>query len=743
MLNLEKAYTVIKDGKTYAYYGDYYDANTFYIEPDIVEIVTSKDTGNPLFKLVEYQTSDINNGAGYCTLTVELSTSPDARNAVISDLAAKGISSPNISPLQYEEGGTAAIQYPDPTHSEDQKITVPSSALANNRASFLLHLDQKQVATFKAAYQNKGSQGFPVQFFEKVDGITPAITVEIDFNATTVRTYEDKVTTQWLHDDVHDITDKVETMMPKDQNYVKVTPGSPKPPDEVIEKIKAWGQQVLNDEITQQIQKAQQLKETNQDATWTSSFYRVYQQNQVIPWKIQPVAQIKSPVTEQLGWNNFYETVDMRQFALLVTMNVNDKNVDDKDKVMSITVNVDYPTLNSPNNSTVLTPSQTQYTFTAPIAEGGNLSYNLTYIVTYADNSQLEVTRNGLKDSAYTIAAPDVGIISVKFNTSQIPFVATSQAGQVGVQGVEVDFFYKDLSGQDNPVEQKILFGFPQADGTYEYPLTYAFQSKTSKPIYNGYIYTQKFHMTDGSIDIADPITSNANIALKPISGSTPDRDNTIYLNSPVTPDIFGVYYFPPKGDNNVLAYQVKVNQVQGDGSLKFIGQANVVTSPSNTASFSTTTLNPGNQPYFVSGTMATKDGPIIISPSVTTDDYAYLYNDKRYFSVQINPELIKFKEDGLELVQIDIKNSTDGASDTTFKSFLFKEGNPVSKYWGFNYDVGKTPRYDYTITYSYTGKDPVKVTNSGQNFTILTIPANPQPATVATAARLSALSSL
>lgn len=126
MLNLEKAYTVSKDGKTYAYYGDYYDGNTLYIEPDIVEILTSKDTGIPLFKLVEYQTSDINNGAGYCTLTVELSTSTDARNAVISDLAAKGISSPNISPLQYEEGGTGAIQYPDPTHSAVQKITVPS-----------------------------------------------------------------------------------------------------------------------------------------------------------------------------------------------------------------------------------------------------------------------------------------------------------------------------------------------------------------------------------------------------------------------------------------------------------------------------------------------------------------------------------------------------------------------------------------------------------------------------------------
>ena len=238
MLNLEKGYTVTKDDTIYTYYGDYYDSSTFYIEPDSTQFATSLEDDKPLFKLVEYQTSDINNGAGYCVLTVESAISSAAISAVKEDLKNRGILNPIIAPLQYGEGGNCSIEYPDPTHSATQRITVPTSALANNRSSFLLHLDQKQVEAFKGAYQNKGSQGFPVHFFEQVDAITPAITVEIDFDATTVRTYEDKVTHHTWSKDEHDITDEVKTTMPKDKNYVKVTPGSPKPSDTVIDNLK-------------------------------------------------------------------------------------------------------------------------------------------------------------------------------------------------------------------------------------------------------------------------------------------------------------------------------------------------------------------------------------------------------------------------------------------------------------------------------------------------------------------------
>lgn len=748
MLNLEKAYTVSVEGRSYAYYGDYYDSNTFYIEPSL-QIAQSKDTNKPLFKIVQYQTSDASNGAGYCTFTTELAVSEEIRASVLQDIRQRHLSaSPNIAPLQYSDGGKASFTFPDPTSGGTQSLTVATSALSDNRAAFLIQLDVKQMEAFINAYSQKGSKGFPVQYFETVDGITPAITVEISFDATTVRTYADKVTHHTWSKDEHDITDTISTTMPKDHNYVKVTPGDPAPPDEVIAKLKEWGQQVLTDELTRQIQRADALKQVKQDATWVSSFYRTYQQNQVVPWHIRPVAQMTSPVTDQLGWSQFFETVDMRQFTLLVNMSLNDSILPSADQVASITVNVDYPTLNAPNNSAVLTHSNASHQFSSPIAAGGNLEYNLEYVVTYQDRSQLRVVRNGLRASAYTISAPDVGILSVVFNTSQIPFVTQTQNNQVGVHGLEVDFFYKDLSGQDNPIEEKILFGFPMGEQNgktiYEHDLTYTFKSKTSKPIYNGYVYTQKFILTDGTTVVADPITSNANLAQddKAVGGvQETSRDNVIYLNSPVTPDSFGLYYFPPDQNNAVLALQMKVNQVEGDGSQKFLGQSDLSKAADHTASFNTATLSPGNQPYAVSGTMVTANGPIVIRPYITTDNYAYLFNDKRYFSVQINPQLIRFQEDSLALVQLDIKNTTAGATDIT-KSFLFNGGNPVFVYWGFNYDENQTPQYDYTITYSYTGKDPVKVSQKQQSTTVLTIPATPDPSHVSNALFVSKQSS-
>ena len=603
-----------------------------------------------MFKLVQYQTSDPSNGAGYCTFTTELTVDPAVRSIVEQDIKSKrGVANPVIAPLLYEDGGSASFTYPDPKTGDNVSTTVKTSALGDNRAAFLVQLNPEQAKVFIEQYSQKGNKGYPVQYVESVDGVTPAITIDISFDATTVRTYEDKVTTHTWSADTHDITDKVKTEMPKDQNYVTVTPGSPKPSDAVINKLKDWGQGVLDAQITKMIQTAQELKKKKQTSTWTRSFYRKYQQNQVIPWNINPVAQVESPVTDQMGWSQFFETVDIRQFVLQVTMNVDDRKLDADHKVKSITVNVDYPGLNSPNNSAILTSATNTHTFTSPIAPGGNLEYNLNYVVTYGDNSQLTVTRNGLHQSAYTIAAPDVGILNVKFDTSQIEFV-DEHAEPAGVHGLEVDLFYKDLSGMDNPIEQKILFGFPtgaQKDGhpVYEHPLTYTFQSKTSKPLYNGYVYTQKFIMSDGSIVVADPITSNANLAFGAdgTDDSTP-RDNVVYLNSSVSEDTFDLYYFPPTKDNDVRAFQAKVNQVQGDGSLKFVGQTNI-SKGDHSASFKTTTLNPGNQPYSFEGTIVTGEGPIRIAATVNTNNYRYLYNDKRFYSVELYPALIKFKD--------------------------------------------------------------------------------------------------
>lgn len=751
MLNLEKSYIYQGPGdEQYSYYADYQDPNTFYIAPTL-EFAIDPATGKPIFKLVEYQTSDINNGSGYCAFTAQLSVPNTIIDAVTADIKKKGYStSPKIAPLLYGDGGTATLTYPNPKDPDKPNIAVvTSSALTPNLAAFLINLDKDGVQNFKNAYSTKGSKGFPIQYIEYVDGVVPSLTVEVSFNASIAYTYSDKVTTHTWSKDTHDIS---RDLVKSHAGKVTVTPGSPKPPQDVIDKFTKWGQDTLANAVSKQAQECIDVMKDDFDVSKMTSFTETYSQNQVIAWHIQPVKQLESPVTDALAWSNFYETVDMRLFTLMTTMNISDKGLDEKDQVKSITVNVDYPTLNPPNNSAILTPDQHSHTFSSPIAADGNLEYNMSYVVTYKDGSQLKVTQNGRRESAYTISAPDVGIISIQFVTNDMKFV-TKTEDPAGLNGIEVDFFYKDLSGGDDPVMQSIPFGFPTGAKDpatnlpiYKFPLTYDFVSKTGKPLYNAYVYTVTYLFNDGSKVIADPVTSNANLAFKNTEASqTTARDNQVYLRGTVTDTNFDIFYFPPKV-NDLKAYMVKVNEVEGDGTLKFVGQTNVVPAENNFPSYKVKTLNPGNQPYSVGGTQVTESGPIIVQPTITTNSYAYLYNDQRYFSVTVDPTLIKWQDDGLSMIQLNIVNSTKDVKNPVTQSLTFtqvKEGKIAKQYWGFNYVDTDSPRYDFNIVYSYAGRDPVTVNQTAQVNTILVIPATPSSEHLEKAMMLSKKSSL
>ncbi|MBA6304205.1 hypothetical protein [Colwellia sp. MB02u-14] len=735
MLDLSKSYTYTGDGDLqYSYYPDYQDPNQFYIEPQII-ISVDPDTKLPIFKAVQYNTSDSYNGSGYCTFTVELAVPNNVINLIISDIKKQGLSSnPNISQLQYLDGGTAVFSYPSPTDpSKNLNVQAISSALGENRASFLCQFGPEEMKNFVATYSKKGEKGWPVQYFEKVNGVTPAVTVEINFDASIVRDYQDKVTHNTWKKNTHDITDTVTQNMPKGKNFVVVTPGAPAPSEDVMDAMKVWGQAQLDAQITKMVEEGQRLKADKSPATWFYSFHRKFQENQVIPWHINPVSQLPSPVNDSAPWSTLFSTVDLRHFTLLVSMNVDDRKLPNADKVKSITVNVDYPTLNAPNNSVVLTPTNASHMFESPIAEGGNLEYNWSYLVTYNDNTQLKVERSNQKDSTITISAPDVGILNVEFNTSQIPFMNKEDAnGETAVHGLEVDFFYKDLSGQNNPLMQNILFGFPtaekDADGhpVYQHDLTYNFVSKTTKPIYNGYIYTSKFRMTDGTELVSDPVDSNANIVMgdTPAADSTVSRDNIIYLQSAIAQVQYTLMYLPTE-DSEVLLFNAKVNEVQGDGQEKFVGQAEMrpTDSKSLTSIFTTTTLNPSNQPYNVSGNMVTQKGPILIPSFVTSDTFLPLYDGKRYFSVTVDPSLLKFEEDGLAQVQFDVAETASGP----LRAKQFKSGVPIKQYWYYSHDATDSPSYYCEVTYSYTNRPPVKVTYSDQTVNIFTIPAVPE----------------
>lgn len=735
MLDLSKTYTYTGSGdEQYNYYGDYQDKARFYIEPQI-KFAVDPDTNLPVFKAVQYETSDSYNKSGYCTFTVELEVPNDVINQVISDIKNKGLSSnPNISPFEYLDGGTARFQYPNPQDPKKYlSASAVTSALGSNRASFLVQFSPEEMETFIATYKQKGAKGWPVQFFEKVNGVTPAITVEVNFDASIVRKYQDKVTHHTWKKNTHDITDEVNSSMPKGENWVKVTPGSPEPSQKVMDAMKKWGQDQLDAQIAKMVEEGQKLKDKKEPATWFYSFNRKFQENQVIPWNIKPNASMPSPVTDANGWDKFFTTVDLRQFTLLVTMNVDDRKLPHADKVKSITINVDYPTLSAPKNSVILTPTNASHTFESPIAKGGNLEYNWEYVVTYNDGSQLQVKQNNQRNSAITISAPDVGILNVEFNTSYIEFKTPKQAGSVAVQGLEVDFFYKDLSGQDHPITQQILFGFPTGEKdhsgnpVYEHPLTYNFVSKTRKPIYNAYIYTPKYRMTDGTELVADAVESNANIVMDRTDiGSDFSRDNIIYLHSSVNSVDYFLMYLPPE-DTQVIRFNVKVNQVQGDGSLKFVGEAGLVPNHTKndtlTNQFQTSTLNPANQPYSISGTMLTRTGPIEVRAFIRTESYVTLYDNKRWFSVQIDPSLLRFEEDDLALVQVDIAETEKGP----LRAQQFKAEMPKSKYWTYSHDASKSPSYYCKVTYSYTGQKAKTVEYKDQTVNIFTIPATPK----------------
>ncbi|MBL4862474.1 MAG: hypothetical protein JKY09_05590 [Crocinitomicaceae bacterium] len=725
MLDLSKTYTYTGvDNERYNYYGDYQDANRFYIEPKI-EFAIAPDTNLPKFKAVQYQTSDSYNGSGYCTFTAEIKTPNDIINKVIVDIKAKNLSqNPIISPLEYMDGGKAHFQYPNPKDpGKYLYATATTSALGQNQASFLVQFGTDEMNAFIETYKKEGNKGFPLQFFQKVNGVAPACTVEIEYDSKIERKYQkEKESNVWGKNGQTGI-DKI--TIPDDMGIVTVTPGvnSERIPNKaLIEKMREWGQDQLNEQVQKMVDRSKEMKESKSSSMWTQSFKRKYQENQVVPWGINPVGQLPSPVTKEADWNRFFSTVDLRRFTLKISMNVDDRKLPHEQKVKSITVNVKYPGLNSPQNSVVLTPANQSHIFESPIAAGGNLTYEWNYVVTYNDGTQLRVVKNKETNSAATISAPDVGILNVEFNTSYIDFKKNNTGKGIAVRGLEVDFFYKDLSGQDNPVMQKILFGFPTSDNDqepgYEHPLTYNFVSKTAKPIFNNYIYTPKFIMTDGTILVGDSVDENANIAMDDIGDLS--RDNIIYLHGAVNPVQYTLEFIPEEG-SEIMAYNVKVNKIEADGSLNFVGQTKFSPPKVLDGAFETTTLNPASQLYSISGTMITRKKPIIIPSYITTDDDLYLFENQRSFSVEIDPRLLRFKEDGLSMVEVAI-----GEKEDKLYARNFIKGIPKSQYYNFYHDKKDAPSYYIKVTYSYVNSSSKIVEYKGNTINTFVIPASP-----------------
>ncbi|MBO2011922.1 hypothetical protein [Hymenobacter negativus] len=531
MLDILKRGTVQISNFTWEYHGDTDDSTIFYITPQPAWMTANE---LPKIQLVQYNTSDPLNGSGYCTLQVQLSVPDEAVMAVTSDINTRFGVKPRFLTLPFQPGTIVEITYPDGQGGTTGQ-QVAGSDFGSNGAIFQLGLDADQMKTFKEVLNKKGGSPFEVQYSIIVPAMMPSVEMELTFDSKTALDYQ--VTshehTHWASSSsyTYDISKQLASSNASTVHVKKINPNVPQ---EVVDKLKTWGQSVIMDLVAKQVAAAIAL-ENNASGTQSfsvsqiSSFSEKYEEDQTILWRLQP--QTVLPSFGDLGLTiqqiaSLEPVVDKRKFVAQVTPKCNfvgsEKSLNpaiapgtgpymtDAQELQSLQVTIKYPTLDDKPERTHTFTDSTPFTWEADWDDMAGGVYSLEYMAVYKDPKQPSVSGEvqGIEASAYTITLELIGILNVTFDASI--FFANKKVSTV-VKEIIVDFVFN--IPQAPPVLERFTLDSTNA--------THNITSLSAAPINTDYVYTVTYIFKDDAK--ANPYTSDAK----------QQNGQWIYLNQP------------------------------------------------------------------------------------------------------------------------------------------------------------------------------------------------------------------
>lgn len=514
MLDIMKRGTVKVGSLIWEYHGDTDNKSLYYITPQPAWIT---EKGLPKIQIVQYQTSDSLNGSGYCTLQVQLDVPDDVIPAVVADIAQRfQVTNPQFLTLPFQAGTLVSLTLPD-GEGGTTGMQVDGTDFGSNAAIFQVPLSADQMKTIKAAMTKQGSSPFELQYSLVVPGLMPAVRADLSFDASIAFQYQ--VTahehTHWASSSTWTY-DIAEQLAQSNASKVVVTKMDPNLPQEVVDRVSTWGENVIANLVAKEVQQAiaiQQAAGGTQSFTVNevSSINQTYQQNEAILWRLRP--QVVLPSFADLGLtlaqiDSLQPMVDKRQFVAQVTPQcsfVNSKTPNQaikagQDPFMTnikrldhVDVTITYPTLTSSATRTHTFTDNTPYTWQADWDTTAGGTYSLSYVAVYEDKTQVKGGVDQIDATAFTLGLKEIGTLNVTFDASRF-FVNEASL----IDQVTVDFVFN--IPQQAPYLETATLTKAKAQAT--------FTSQFPAPLTADYIYTVTYGFVASAK--ANPYTSDA-----------------------------------------------------------------------------------------------------------------------------------------------------------------------------------------------------------------------------------------
>jgi hypothetical protein len=500
-------------------------AKKFYIVP-LPHLVMATTGDLPVFSLTKYKSNE-GNIKGLCTFDVELYVPKNAYDAVKQYLEARGKG--DFVQGQFDWASVNTYFYFALT---DQKvINMVPSMYAQNRVSFVIPLESnKDVEIFISAFNtNQGATSpFRIEYdmtcLTKLKGIEATVTYE----ASVAVEWENKYKTE---KDTWGNSRTVVAEIKKNLKQSKAGKVFIDPKDiiseEARQRAEEWAWVTLEKMVADAVIIANAAATSPNPIESTASFEQFYKESQVIEWAVKGSDNLPKFSDEE--WARLYQEVDLRQLAVNFNLNGNFGTNDDSN-IDRVDVTVMYRGMETVTQSLSPTGTQSSFIYKAPgyFEDGIYIdTYQYKYAIYFKDAKEQPYVSETYKssDTIVSITPPALGIQSISFTCTNIPFKTYKDAFQVDglltVDRLIIDFYYNRPAGQPNKTEQKEVM----TNGT-----AVTFKSVYNLPIENSYIYRLTYLMTNGEQVIVDPVRNfGAN------------NSNTVLINYPMQEITFSV----------------------------------------------------------------------------------------------------------------------------------------------------------------------------------------------------------
>jgi hypothetical protein len=674
-------------------YQDHDDANTWYLTPTPVIPI---ENGVPQFSLVQY---DTNQGkAGTCSFETELQVPPAA-------LAAVQKAKPGFTQGQFDWQAGGQVWFTFMLQDKTLELGAQPSSYGGNRASFIVQLPNADaVNDFINAFGPGGSAGGTFKIEYVVTALTklPPASVTVTFNSNIAYTYSKTVKVDknvWGHVTSRRVTINQYLNESQAGTVAIDDGGQPLSPD-MKQKLTAWGNQTLADDVNQAVDQAINIiGEENADnfsLNMVASFKNVYSEEQVVPWYITPMATLPSFSQDQ--WDKLYSTVENQTLDVGFTvLNLLANGVE------QVELTVTYPTRTTGNSHVFTSKTSGVWRFKADgsIVNGKyDPSYSYQYKVTYKDHSITPYTSPEIEtsDTQVVLDTGDLSVLHVSF-TAQNVFSSSSTA--------------------DNKVESlNVSFNFVNQNGGAVHNQQFTLDSKT--PSHTVKSFTKLPALNDYQYKLVYVLSGGQEATIDYQSDSSP----SVMIDSPFQPVVVTPFVL-------VSDYQMIELMATYSDTVNDINEQKTWAIQPNKAGEQWTFLAPRNtikqQIQYSGEIIDTKGNQITIPQTQTEMMFINVSETQQSFGVQVDPSQIQFDTNSITQVVLTLFTWTAQKTRTniTDPAFTFLKGAP-GRLYSFHYNTGETPTYFWTADYWY--KDGTKKTikpTIEKGTSTLVLPAN------------------